>query len=51
MSRFGVLMVVYTDKVNFDESDLRIISARKAEPREEKQYATNTFLRGWDNGN
>ncbi|VAW90407.1 hypothetical protein MNBD_GAMMA17-1434 [hydrothermal vent metagenome] len=46
VSRFGVLMVVYTDKVNFEESDIRIISARKAESHEVKQYQTMTYSNG-----
>jgi len=45
-SRFGVLMVVYTDNVQFDESNIRIISARKAEPREIRQYQTMTYSIG-----
>lgn len=46
LSRFGVLMVVYTDKVNFDESDIRIISARRAESHEVRQYQTMTYSNG-----
>ena len=46
MSRFGVLMVVYTDKVHFRDSDIRIISARKAEPHEIKKYQTMTYSTG-----
>lgn len=46
MSQFGVLMVVYTDKVHLEESDVRIISARKAEPNEVKQYQTLTYALG-----
>ena len=46
MSRFGVLMVVYTDKVHFDECDVRVISARKAEPHEIRQYKTMTYSSG-----
>lgn len=45
-SRFGVLLVVYTDKVHSEESDVRIISARKAEPHEIRQYKTMTFSSG-----
>jgi hypothetical protein len=43
MSRFGVLMVVYTDKVHDSESDIRVISARKAERYEAKQYFNMTY--------
>ncbi len=43
MSRFGVLMVVYTNKVHFKESEVRVISARKAEAIEVRQYKANTF--------
>jgi len=46
VSRFGALMVVYTDKVHFDESDLRIVSARKARPNEVKKYKAMTFATG-----
>jgi uncharacterized DUF497 family protein len=46
MSRFGVLIVVYTDKVHDSESDIRIISARKAERYEAKQYYNMTFSMG-----
>lgn len=46
MSRFGVLMVVYTDKVHLEGSDVRIISARKAESYEAKQYTNMTFSSG-----
>ena len=46
MSRFGVLMVVYTDRVLDLDSDLRIISARKALPHEERQYFSLTFSYG-----
>jgi uncharacterized DUF497 family protein len=48
MSRFDVIMLVYTDtdKVHFEESDLRIISARKAEAHETKEYQTMTYSFG-----
>ena len=46
MSRFGVLMVVYTDKVHFEESHVRVISARKAEAHEVKKYKERTFSFG-----
>ncbi len=44
LSKFGVLMVVYTDKVHFDENEIRIISARKATSYEKKQYQTMKFV-------
>lgn len=46
MVRFGVIMMVYTDKVHDKESDVRIISARKAEPIEIRQYQNLTFSTG-----
>lgn len=46
MSRFGVLMVVYTDKVHSEESHVRIISARKADIFEVKKYRARTFSFG-----
>jgi uncharacterized DUF497 family protein len=43
LSRFGVLFVVYTDKVHLDKNNIRIISARKATSYEKKQYQAMTF--------
>jgi uncharacterized DUF497 family protein len=43
LSKFGVLFVVYTDKVHIKENNIRIISARKATSYEKKQYQAMAF--------
>ncbi len=45
-SRLGVLMVVYTDKVHFEDSEIRVISARLALPHEIQKYQNRTFSLG-----
>lgn len=41
---FGVLFVVYTERVNRDGEDVvRIISARKASRKEREEYEAGTF--------
>jgi len=41
---FGILLVVYTERASEDgEEIVRIISARKADKRERKEYETMTF--------
>lgn len=42
--RFGILFVVYTERVNEDGQDvIRIISARKANRKERQEYESRTF--------
>jgi uncharacterized DUF497 family protein len=41
---FGILLVVYTERVREDGQDvIRIISVRKASRKERKEYETRTF--------
>ncbi len=41
---FGILLVVYTERVNENGQDVnRIISARKASQKERKEYEARTF--------
>ncbi len=41
---FGILLVVYTERINQDGVEvIRIISARKASKRERAEYQTRTF--------
>jgi uncharacterized DUF497 family protein len=41
---FGILLVVYTERVNKDGQEVaRIISARKASQKERQEYESRTF--------
>lgn len=50
LSRFGVLMVVYTDKVHDENNTIRIISAREALRHEIKEYQQMRFAAGGYDG-
>ena len=45
---FGILLVVYTERVNEDGQEvIRIISARKANKKERAEYESKTFHLRW----
>jgi len=42
--RFGILFVVYTERINENDQEvIRIISVRKANRKERKEYDNHTF--------